>query len=73
MHKVMELPFDLDRKKLVYYIETISAEITHEKVNQMMYWQKILFSFMLKNQVPDIQFYSLPHEKTIAIGTYYQL
>ena len=73
MLKTIDLPFELDRKKMVYYIETISAEITTEKVKQMMYWQKILFSIMLKNQVPDIQFYRLPHEKTIAIGTYYQL
>lgn len=73
MLNVIKLPFELDRKKLVYFIETIAVEVTKEKIKQMWYWQKILFAIMLRNQTPDIQFYHLPYNKVIALGSYYHL
>jgi len=73
MLKNANLPFVLDRKNLIYFIEIVSLEVTNEKTKKLWYWQKLLFSFMLRNAVFDIHFYRLPFNKTVAIGNYYHL
>lgn len=72
MVESITLPFELDLKYLVYFVEIIAIHnLTRSK--RLWKWQKYLFSFMLRNAVPDLQFYSLPFNKTVAIGTYYRL
>jgi len=71
--KTMDLPFQIDVKNMAFFVEIIAIEITKNKVDYLWGWQKYLFSFMLRNAVPDIQFYSLPYNKTVAIGTYFRL
>lgn len=73
MTKTMSLPFQIDVKTMAFFVEIIAIEITKTKIDSLMGWQKYLFSFMLRNAVPDIQFYSLPYNKTVAIGTYFRL
>lgn len=73
MTKTMTLPFQIDVKNMAYFVEIIAIEITKTKIDSLQGWQKYLFSFMLRNAVPDIQFYSLPYNKTVAIGTYFRL
>lgn len=73
MTKTLDLPFQLDVKNMAFFIEIIAIEITRGKIGDLHLWQKYLFSFMLRNAVPDIQFYSLPYNKTVAIGTYFRL
>lgn len=73
MTKTMTLPFNIDVKTMAFFVEIIAIEITKNKVDYLWSWQKYLFSFMLRNAVPDIQFYSLPYNKTVAIGTYFRL
>lgn len=73
MLKTKTLPFHLDVKNMAYFVEIISIEITKTKVDNLLGWQKYLFAFMLRNAVPDIQFYSLPYNRTVAIGTYFRL
>jgi KUP system potassium uptake protein len=73
MTKTMDLPFQIDVKTMAFFVEIIAIEITKNKIDSLMGWQKYLFSFMLRNAVPDIQFYSLPYNKTVAIGTYFRL
>ena len=73
MTKTMDLPFQIDVKSMAFFVEIIAIEITKNKVDSLWNWQKYLFSFMLRNAVPDIQFYSLPYNKTVAIGTYFRL
>lgn len=73
MTKTMDLPFQIDVKTMAFFVEIIAIEITKNKVDSLWGWQKYLFSFMLRNAVPDIQFYSLPYNKTVAIGTYFRL
>lgn len=73
MTKTMDLPFQIDAKNMAFFVEIIAIEITKNKVDYLWNWQKYLFSFMLRNAVPDIQFYSLPYNKTVAIGTYFRL
>ncbi len=73
MTKTMDLPFQIDVKSMAFFVEIIAIEITKNKIDSLWNWQKYLFSFMLRNAVPDIQFYSLPYNKTVAIGTYFRL
>lgn len=73
MTKTMDLPFQIDVKTMAFFVEIIAIEITKNKIDSLWGWQKYLFSFMLRNAVPDIQFYSLPYNKTVAIGTYFRL
>ncbi|HGK7681517.1 TPA: potassium transporter Kup [Legionella pneumophila] len=72
MFKRVNLPFEIIKNKLIYFIEIVFVEMTRERLKHMYLWQKRLFSLMIRNAVPDIQFYQLPYNKTIAIGTYYQ-
>ena len=72
MFKRVQLPFELNKNKLIYFVEVVFVEITQEKIKHMWLWQKYLFSLMVRNAVPDIQFYRLPYNKTIVLGTYYQ-
>jgi KUP system potassium uptake protein len=73
MTKTMDLPFQIDVKNMAFFVEIIAIEITKTRIDSLWTWQKYLFSFMLRNAVPDIQFYSLPYNKTVAIGTYFRL
>jgi len=73
MVKTIKLPFAFDLRKLVYFLQIISAEVTPGRTEKIWRWQKLLFAIMLRNAVPDIQFYQLPFSKTIAIGSYYHL
>lgn len=71
--KNQDLPFDLDLKKLSYFVEIVFVEATKNKTKIIWNWQKILFSLMLRNALYNIQFYKLPFDKTIAIGNYYYI
>jgi len=73
MFKKLNLPFEIIKNKLIYFLEVVFVEMTKERLRHMYLWQKHLFSLMIRNAVPDIQFYRLPYNKTIAIGTFYQL
>lgn len=70
--KRVRLPFEISKNKLIYFIEIVFVEMTRERLKHMCLWQKYLFSLMIRNAVPDIQFYRLPYTKTIALGTYYR-
>ncbi|KTD67457.1 Kup system potassium uptake protein [Legionella steelei] len=72
MFKRIQLPFAINRNQLNYFIEIVFVEMTRERAKDIWLWQKHLFSLMLRTAVPDIQFYRLPYNKTIALGTYYQ-
>ena len=71
--KSIKLPFEINKEKLVYFVELISVETTKVKTKGIWNWQKYLFAIMLRNAVPDIRFYSLPYKQTIALGAYYQI
>jgi KUP system potassium uptake protein len=72
MSKTIQLPFALDLQKITFFVEIIAIQITQNS-KHLQKWQEFLFSFMLRNAVPDLQFYALPFNKTVAIGTYYRL
>lgn len=68
--KMKVFPFSLEVNKSIYLIETINIAMTDKKPHRLFYWQKKLFAFLLQNSKFDIEFFKLPYNKTIAIGTY---
>lgn len=65
-------PFTLELEKAIYLVETIN--ITNKKRSSPLYpWQKKLFYFLLRNSELDIQFFKLPTNKTISIGSYCEI
>lgn len=66
------LPFKLDVESVVYWIEVPNI-VASEKIKSLaFYWQEKLFAFLCRNYSAnlDIEFYQLPHNRSIAIGTY---
>jgi KUP system potassium uptake protein len=71
--KMKVFPFTLDTDKATFLVEMINIVITKQKYPHLFYWQKRLFSFLLHNSAMDIEFFHLPYNRTIAIGTYCEI
>lgn len=69
------LPFPVNIEAVTYFIEISNVVPSYEKTPRFFHWQKKLFAFLVRNYSAnlDIDFYQLPYERTIAIGSYYQL
>lgn len=67
------LPFSIDIEKSTYLIEIPNVVPSHKKLNVFLYWQEKIFAFLVRNYSANlnIEFYQLPFNKTVAIGTYY--
>ncbi len=67
------LPFPVDISTAMYFIEipNVVASRTHHAL--WFFWQEKLFAFLVRNYSANlnIDFYQLPYNRTIAIGTYY--
>lgn len=66
-------PFGIDVDSIAFFVETLNITIANRKKSRMYRWQKKLFAFLLHNALPDLQFYHLPYNRTIAIGTYCEI
>jgi len=66
------LPFKVDVEKANYFIEVPNVFASRNKRTLWFYWQEKLFAFLVRNYSPNlnIEFYQLPYERTISIGTY---
>jgi KUP system potassium uptake protein len=66
------LPFPVDVEKTTYLIEVPNIVASSKKKTLWFYWQEKLFSFLMRNYSANlnIEFYQLPYNRTIAIGTY---
>lgn len=71
--KMKLFPFTLDVSKATFLVEDINIFMTKKKFPRMFYWQKRLFSILLRNSTIDIDFFRLPYSRTIAIGTYCEI
>ena len=69
------LPFDLHFGSLTYLVETPNVFASRQKKSLRFYWQEKLFAYLMRNYSPNlnIEFYQLPRDKTIAVGSYYIL
>ena len=67
------LPFPVDIDTATYFIEIPNVVASRKHHTMWFYWQEKLFSFLVRNYSANlnIDFYQLPYNRTIAIGTYY--
>ena len=66
------LPFSLDVDAVTYLVEVPNIVASRKRKTLWFFWQERLFSFLMRNYSAsvDIEFYRLPYDRTIAIGTY---
>lgn len=66
------LPFKLNIDHATYMVEIPNVMASRTKKSLTFYWQEKLFAFLIRNYSANlnIEFYKLPYNRTIAIGTY---
>jgi KUP system potassium uptake protein len=66
------LPYGINVENATYLVEIPNVMASKAKRTLMFYWQEKLFSFLVRNYSANlnIEFYNLPYNRTIAIGTY---
>ena len=69
------LPFPVDVNNAMYFIEIPNVVASREQHTMWFFWQEKLFSFLVRNYSANlnIEFYQLPYNRTVAIGTYYMI
>jgi len=74
-NKSKQLPFPVDVDTAMYFIEIPNVVASREKQTMWFFWQEKLFSFLVRNYSANlnIEFYQLPYNRTVAIGTYYMI
>ncbi len=67
------LPFAVDVEHAMFFIEIPYVVASREHHTMWFFWQEKLFSFLVRNYSANlnIEFYQLPYNRTVAIGTYY--
>ncbi|OGV26757.1 MAG: potassium transporter Kup [Legionellales bacterium RIFCSPHIGHO2_12_FULL_37_14] len=66
------LPFEIEADLFTYLVEVPHILVSRKLRTLWFYWQKKFFVFLMRNYSTNmnIDFYQLPHNRTIAIGTY---
>lgn len=66
------LPFELKVESATYLVEIPNVIASRRKRTLMFYRQEKLFAFLMRNYSANlnIEFYKLPYNRTIAIGSY---
>lgn len=66
------LPFTINIESVTYLIEVPNIVASPKQKTLWFYWQERLFSFLMRNYSANlnIEFYQLPYNRTIALGTY---
>lgn len=69
--KIME--FWIDLETAVYLVEIPNVVASRQVRSLFLFWQEKLFAFLTRNYSSNlnIDFYQLPYNRTMAIGTYY--
>lgn len=69
------LPFQVHVDTATYIMEIPNVVATHHKRTLMFEWQEKLFAFLVRNYSTNlnIEFYQLPYNRTVALGTYYMI
>jgi KUP system potassium uptake protein len=67
------LPFPVDIDKTTYMLEIPNVVASRQMKSMGFFWQEKLFAFLVRNYSANlnIEFYQLPFNRTVAIGTYY--
>jgi len=66
------LPFKLNIDHATFMVEIPNIMASKAKKSLAFFWQEKLFAFLMRNYSANlnIEFYQLPYNRTIAIGTY---
>ncbi len=66
------LPFSLNIQAATYFIEVPNIIASEKTKSLLFHFQEKIFAFMMRNYSANlnIEFYNLPYNRTIAIGTY---
>lgn len=64
------LPFIIDVDRAAFHVEMIHLAITRRRDSPLYHWQKRLFALLMRNALIEIEFFHLPYNRTVAIGTY---
>ena len=69
------LPFTIETDRATYMVEIPNIMASKSKKSLLFHWQEKIFSFLARNYSANlnIEFYKLPYNRTIAIGTYFLL
>lgn len=73
MNELKLLSFEIDLKKVIFLIEINHISATRREASLRFFWQEKLFAFMMRNSSLDIEFYHLPYDRTIGIGSYCEI
>lgn len=67
------LPFTVDIDAANYFLEIPNIMPSRERKALQFLWQDKLFAFLVRNYSANlnIEFYQLPYNRTVAMGTYY--
>ena len=67
------LPFELNLNSSLYLVEIPTIMASKLTKTMWFFWQEKLFAFLMRNYSANIniEFYHLPFDRTIAIGTYF--
>ncbi|MFZ2314766.1 MAG: KUP/HAK/KT family potassium transporter [Gammaproteobacteria bacterium] len=66
-------PFTLDVDQATFLVEIAQITATRRKQTLLFFWQEKLFAFLMRNAALDIEFFQLPYNRTVAIGTYCEI
>lgn len=66
-------PFKLDVGQATYLVEITQINATRRKKTLLFFWQEKLFAYLMRNAALDIEFFRLPYNRTVAIGTYCEI
>jgi len=66
------LPFKINIDRATFMVEIPNVMASKSKKSLAFFWQEKLFAFLMRNYSANIniEFYKLPYNRTIAIGTY---
>ena len=66
------LPFSVEQDKATFLVEVPNINASKRRRSMRFFWQEKLFAFLMRNYTLNIniEFYHLPYDRTIAIGSY---
>jgi KUP system potassium uptake protein len=73
LNELGKIPFKINISSATFFVDMPNILALKEKKSLRFYWQEKLFAFLIRNYTMNlnIDFYRLPYNRTIALGTYY--
>ncbi|MDB6097194.1 MAG: transporter [Francisellaceae bacterium] len=65
--------YSFDIEQATFLLENLNVKATIRKKSLPFFWQEKLFAFLMRNAAFDIDFFGLPYQRTLSIGTYFEI